>query len=80
LVQDHPFAAVSNENGELEIKGLPAGGELKFRVWSEAGTIGDVKINGTAANWAKQQFGVDIKPGMNDLGTVVIPMESLKAQ
>ena len=30
---DHPFAAVSDENGDLTIKGLPAGEELVFRVY-----------------------------------------------
>ena len=30
-VFDHPFAAVSDENGVLEIKGIPAGGEIDRR-------------------------------------------------
>ncbi len=79
LVLEHPFAAKSDANGDLKIEGLPAGGKLVFRVWSEAGTISDVTIDGKAEEWKSQRFEVDIKPGMNDLGTVIIPGDALKA-
>jgi len=45
VVLDHPFAAKSDENGELIIKGLPTG-ELVFRAYHEAGAIKEVQING----------------------------------
>lgn len=79
VVLDHPFAAVSDENGVLTIKGLPAGEELVFRVYHEAGGIKEVEIDGKSEEWSRSRFKVDIKPGMNDLGTVVIPADALSA-
>ena len=79
VVLDHPFAAVSDENGDLTIKGLPAGEELVFRVYHEAGGIKEVEINGKSEEWSRSRFKVDVKPGMNDLGTVVIPTDALSA-
>lgn len=79
VVLDHPFAAASDENGELTIKGLPAGKKLVFRAYQEAGSIKEVKINGKDEEWSRSRFEVDIKPGLNDLGTVVLPAGSLTA-
>jgi len=72
VVMDHPFAAKSNENGELLIKGLPTG-ELVFRVYHEAASIKKVKVNGKDEEWTRSRVKITIKPGMNDLGTVTIP-------
>lgn len=77
VVLDHPFAAKSDENGELVIKGLPTG-ELVFRAYHEAGAIKEVEINGKEEEWSRSRFEIDIKPGMNDLGTVTIPADSLE--
>jgi len=79
VVLDHPFAAASDENGDLTIKGLPAGEKLVFRAYQEAGSIKAVKINGKDQEWSRSRFEVEIKPGMNDLGTVVLPADSLSA-
>lgn len=78
LVLDHPFAAKSDENGELVIKGLPAG-KLTFRAFAEAGSIKEVIIDGKKESWRSSRFDVEIKPGMNDMGTVVIPSDALSA-
>jgi hypothetical protein len=45
---DHPFAGISDEDGLIEISGLPAGGELIFRLYHEAadGPIKQVLISG----------------------------------
>ncbi len=79
VVLEHRFAAASDENGVLTIKGLPAGEELVFRAYHEAGRIGDVTVDGKKTEWKRARFEVDIKPGMNDLGTVVLPAGSLSA-
>lgn len=79
VVLEHPFAAVSDENGELLIKGLPAGEELVFRAYHEAGAIKDVTINGKEDEFSRSRFEVKIEPGLNDFGTVVIPADSLSA-
>ena len=78
LVLDHPFAAISDENGDLVIKGLPAGEELVFRVYHEAGAIKEVEIDGKKEAWKRSRFEVEIKEGMNDLGTVVVPADALE--
>lgn len=38
LVLDHPFMAVTDENGEFRIEGLPEG-KHQFRVWHERGGL-----------------------------------------
>ena len=83
VVLDHPFAAKSDENGELVIKGLPAGDELTFRVWVEAasGAIGEVSMDGKTVDLGRRNtFEVEIEPGLNDVGTVIIPAEALPAE
>ncbi|QDT02487.1 hypothetical protein K227x_08640 [Rubripirellula lacrimiformis] len=80
VVLDHPFAAVSDADGELVIRGLPAGEELVFRVYHEAGAVNEVTVDGKKENWKRSRFEVDVKPGMNDLGTVVIPADALEAK
>ena len=77
---DHPFAAVSDENGVMEIKGLPAGEELVFRLYHEAaeGAIREVQIDGKPTELKKNLLELTIKPGENDLGTITIPAAALK--
>ena len=74
LILDHPFAAKSNEDGDLEIRGLPTGQELSFRIFIEGakGAIDEVRINGEPTVWRRNRFSVDIKEGENDLGTIEI--------
>ncbi len=78
VVLEHPFAAASDENGDLLISGLPAGSKLTFRVFHEAGAINEVTIDGKKEDWNRSRFEVDVKAGLNDLGTVVVPAGALK--
>jgi plastocyanin len=73
LVLEHPFAAVSDENGDLIIKGVPAGEKLVFRVYHESGKFVGVKVKGSDPITRRNTFEVEIKPGVNDLGTIVMP-------
>ena len=74
LVVDHPYAAVSDEDGNLEIKGLPAGEEIIFRAWHVSGSFGDeIMVNGKEDSWRSNKFEVEIEAGENDLGTVEMP-------
>ncbi|MEO1523954.1 MAG: methylamine utilization protein [Planctomycetota bacterium] len=75
LVLDHPFAAISNKDGVLEIAGLPVGQKLDFRANHESLTnkFDPIFINGKQASWSKNRFELTLKPGMNDLGTVELP-------
>jgi hypothetical protein len=79
---DHPFVAVSDKNGEIEIKGLPAGEKLSFRLYHEAatGSIKEVLVNGKATELKKNVLELDIKSGMNDFGTITIPANALSVQ
>lgn len=59
---DHPFVAVSGEDGSFEIKDLPAG-KHEFKVWHEAGGL------------LEKALVVTIKPGDNDLTIKVKPAQ-----
>lgn len=72
LVLEHPFAAVSDKNGELVIKGVPAGEKLVFRVYHEVGKFAGVEVQGEEIS-RRNTFEVEVKAGMNDLGTIVMP-------
>ena len=73
---DHPFAAVSDDDGVLEIKGLPVGDEIVFRANHENGTLKEVIVNGKETEWRSNKFEVEIKAGMNDMGTIEVPVEA----
>lgn len=77
---DHPFAAISNDKGEIEIKGLPAGETLVFRLYHEAAdaAIREVTMDGKAVELKKNLIELPIKAGENDLGTITIPAAALK--
>ena len=75
LVLDHPFASVSNEKGEIVIKDIPVG-EHTFRVNHESARISEVMMEGKSEKWSRSRFEFEIKPGMNDMGTIVIPADS----
>ena len=72
IVFDHPYVGVSDENGDVTIPGLPEG-PLVFRVFHEAGSIQEVKINEESVTWEKSRFQQEIKTGVNDMGTVTVP-------
>jgi hypothetical protein len=60
IVLDHPFVSVSDDQGNVEIKDLPAGNELVFRVFHEsfAGAIPEVEIDGPMLIAAVRRHGV----------------------
>jgi plastocyanin len=69
---DHPYAAVSDKNGLIEIKDLPTE-KLTFRMIHETAKYEGITVGGKPADWKKNVFELTIKPGENDLGDVVIP-------
>ncbi len=79
VVLDHPYAAVSDEDGNLVIKDLP-NEELVFRVFMEAadGSLDDVNVGGKKQQWKRNRFEVKIADGENDLGVVKIQPSQLK--
>ena len=67
VVRDNPYTAVSDKDGNFEIKNLPVG-ELEFTVWQE-------KPGWLAAgkDWSKKGvFKHKIKAGDNDLGVIKV--------
>ena len=73
VVLDHPYVGVSDDNGEVVIKGLPVG-KLVFRANHDVLSVKEVAVNGKDEKWDRNRFEVDIKAGMNDLGTVTVPV------
>lgn len=66
-VTDHPYAAVSGEDGAFEIKNLPAG-EWTFMFRHETGYVQEITRNGVKVPLSKGKFTVTIEEGENDLG------------
>lgn len=75
IVLDHPYVDVSDEQGNIEIKDLPVGGELVFRLFHEAasGPIRMLEVDGKSLALERNMLRLKIEPGLNDLGTVVFP-------
>ncbi|MGI8979102.1 MAG: hypothetical protein ACR2FY_07750 [Pirellulaceae bacterium] len=77
LVREDPYAAVSDEKGELTIENLPAG-KWTFTIWHEGcGFVTSGKKDGKATEWKKGKIDIDIKKGVNDLGEIKIPVNIL---
>jgi plastocyanin len=77
LVRDDPYAAVSNEKGELTIANLPAG-KWTFTIWHEGcGYVQSGSRNGKAEKWTKGKIDFEIKKGDNNLGEFKIPVAVL---
>lgn len=75
VVLEHPYAGVSEADGTLVIKGLPAGEDLTFRVYHEALKIKEVEEmeTGKTKKFKRARIELELEPGMNDLGTWVVP-------
>jgi hypothetical protein len=73
LVLDHPYMAVTDENGKFTIENLPAGKwTFQFR-HPKAGYVTEVSVNNKTEKWSKGRTDLTIKAGDNDLGDIVIP-------
>ncbi len=71
VVQDSPYTAVTNKNGEFEISNLPSG-KWTFQVWHEVGgNIDEVTMSGKATKWSKGRLEVAINGDeTTDLGEI----------
>lgn len=78
LVQDHPFFAVSDENGKFTIKNVPAG-EWTFRIWQEkAGYLRGVSVGSDKTDSRRGTIDLTVKAGENDLGEIKVPVDLFK--
>lgn len=71
LVLEHRYSAISNANGEIVIRNLPAGQMVAFRIYHEKARFPGLAIGEASVN-KRGVFDVEIKPGENDLGTIDI--------
>ena len=73
MICDHPYFAVTQEDGSFEIKNVPAGVELEFRVWQEAaGYLEEVSVNDESTKWSKGRFKLSLSPEESyDMNVVV---------
>ena len=78
VIRDTPYMAVTDEQGKFEIQNLPAG-KWRFMFWQEAaGYVDDVKIGGKPQKWSRGIVEIDIQPGKNDLGKIVVAPDLFK--
>lgn len=76
LVSPNPYFAVSDTEGNFEIKNLPAGVPLEFVVWHEIpGLITGANLDGEATTWPNGRFKIELKPGENDLGKITLGLQ-----
>ena len=70
VVRENPYAAVSDEDGNLTIKNLPAG-KHTFQFWHEkSGYVSAGKQNGKAVTWKRGRVELDVKPSGTKLGEI----------
>lgn len=70
--------ALTSTTGEFIIKNLPVG-KHSFRVWHETcGFVTKVRRDGHEQQWMKGRLEIEIKPGWNDLGDVLVSNETLQ--
>lgn len=61
MVQDHPYVAITDEDGKFELANLPAG-DLTLKVWHEkSGYIQSVNLDGKTASWKKGRYKLNLK-------------------
>jgi len=72
LIREDPYFAVSDRDGKILIKNLPAG-EHTFIVWSNK-YLSNVTVNGKPPMppWTRGKVKITIKAGMNSLGKVEV--------
>src|SRR6056297_89252 len=81
VLLDHSFVGVSDEDGRLEIKGLPDNTTLWFRVFHEsARLLAPIKQNGQPIDWPRNRLEVKLETGVQDLGTIMVAPQVLHKQ
>lgn len=63
LIRDTPYFAVTGPDGSFEIRNVPAGVPLDFRVWQEKlKFIQGGTLNGAEARWPRKGYAVTLQP------------------
>ena len=75
LVTEHPYATVTDQNGQFEIKHFPTG-EWTLQTWHErAGRIQSVILDAKPTTWRKGRFIIRVESGENDMGDIRLSAE-----
>jgi hypothetical protein len=73
IVKDHPYVGISNKDGKLEIKNIPAG-KWTFQFWHEQpGYLKKLVVKKRTIEDRKGVYELEIRPGRNDMGTIKLP-------
>ncbi len=79
IFRDAPHFAVSKPDGSFSITNVPAGVDLKFRVWQErASSLTSANVNGQAQSWSKGEFTIKLEPGETRNLDVVLDAAAFK--
>ena len=77
LVKEHPYMAVSTDDGSFIIENLPAGVPIEFQVWHEtAGYVTEINKGGSPTEWSRGRFELTLTEGETDLGQVLVDPEN----
>lgn len=76
VIQDHDYVGISDKQGRIQISHLPIGRNV-FRIWHES-FDGDValRVGEKPLDAAHSRLVLNLKPGVNDLGTLRVLPES----
>jgi hypothetical protein len=78
FIRDNPYAALSNERGQLMIKSLPAG-DWTFVMWHElTGFMKKAAREATPVDLQRGRVALIITSGDNDLGEIKLAPEQFK--
>jgi len=78
LVQDHPYMAITDEDGMFELSNLPAG-SLTLKVWHEkVGYVQTVSIDGKAAKWSKGKYKLKMAGGKDEEHTYTLDAKAFE--
>lgn len=74
VIRDNPYFAVTDEEGNFEIKNIPAG-DWQFQIWHEkVGYVREVSVDGKDVGWSRGRVDVSVTDGGEfDLGKVTVP-------
>ncbi len=77
LVQDHPFMAVTDDDGKFEIKNLPAG-KWTFKAWQEkGGFLKGATVDGKKQTWRSGSVTVSVAAGKATDQTFIVDPKTL---
>lgn len=78
VIQDHPYMAVSGDDGSFEIKNIPAG-QHEFQFWHEqGGNLSNLSLPSGATD-RRGRAGITIQAGETlDLGEIKVPASLLR--